>query len=295
MPTPQDLEDAKNAVREIEQGQGAPADPSPQPQGTPDTPKEPTSPGEPSPPAQETPSQVPPAPSPEAERLQKLEEENRRLQEELDRKTRQQAQVPPPEPTQGQPQPQNPLERFSDDDLIRYKVENPDYAIQIEKELHKRTQDRATRDARKTFEAQRLQDSYNAAADRDFPGLRDPNSDLAKLTQQIMASDASYSQHPQGKYVAAMEADRRLTKQELERLKSQGQLTEDQRRAAQQDAERQKVASSLEGSGRAPAAIPTVETALEESENKLGGARANTPELLEHMRVLEKKKQKQTA
>ena len=287
-------QEAMEAVREIEKSKGTLTDPA-QPKGQP-TPAEPVK--EPAKSAQVPPApkkeepvkKEPPAPDPlselksENEKLRKQNEETIRRLEAIER---QKAQVPPEKK-----QPENNLAQFSDDDLILYKGQHPEYSLQIEKELHRRTQERAEESFTKRYERDRTKSAYDAAAYQAWPDLRNPNSDHAMLTAQIYNADPAYAQHPQGYYVAAQAARTQLVEKELSFLRSTKEDEAEEQKKLSLENDRKKRENGLHTGGRAPETPPSDDDNFEKSLDDLPSARPGSPEYLAHLRVLEKRKNK---
>lgn len=280
-------QEAMEAVREIEKGKGTPNDP-PQPKGTPP----------PAAPEKEKAkaAQVPPAEKPEkkqedpVEALRRENEELRRKQEDsqrrLDAIERQKAQVPPA------PVKDNPLAQYSEDELISYKIQHPEYAVQIEKELHRRTKESAEKTVLSRYELDKNKSAYDQAAYQAWPDLRNPSSEHARLTAQIFNADPAYSQHPQGFYVAAQAARTQLVEKELSDLRSQGSLDAEEQKRLQLESEREKKRNGLNTGNRAADPPASDDETFENSFSDLTSARPGSSELLQHMRNLEKRRNK---
>lgn len=287
------VEEAMEAVREIEKGKGASEDPAKtkgpeQPSGKPGNAPQ---------------SQVPPVKKeaekkpdpPKEDPVETLLKEVETLKRENDEKTKrlqaieaQKAQVPPDKPVEKK----NPLAEYSEEELISYKVQHPEYAVQIEKELHRRTEERVESRLTKRYEEEKQKTAYDQAAYQTWPDLRDQKSEHYKLASQIYNSDPNYAKHPQGFYVAAQAARQQLVEKELQTLKTRSAEEALEQENLKRKKEKDKEKNALLGGGRAQEAPPTADDELEESFEGLTSARPGSPEFSAHLRKLESKKNK---
>ena len=217
--------EAMEAVREIEKGKGTPTDPK-QEKGSPppaDPVKEKSAKAAQVPPPEGKVKKEAKQEPPKEDPLEVLKKENEALRKQfqetqtrLETIEKQKAQVPPtPEPVKET----NPLEQYSEDELIYYKTQHPEYAVQIEKELHRRSRESVKQELTTEFQKEKQRTAYTSAAYEKWPELRDKNSDLSRQTAQIYNSDPQYANHPQGFYVAAQAARTQIIEQELADLK----------------------------------------------------------------------------
>ena len=274
------IQEAKDAVKQIDEANK-----------TTTPPKEP----EKKPAKAQTP---PPEAKPEVDEIKKLREENEALKkreddtrQRLEKLERTKAQVPPP----AEKKPDNPLAQYSEDELIHYKSQNPEYAIQIEKELHRRTEERVEKKLTTRYEEDRQRNLYNNAAYEKWPDLRNTASEQHKLTMQIFNSDASYASHPQGLYVAAQAARTQILEKELDQIKAKKPEEETEQERLRLEAERSKREKALHGGGLAPETPASPDEEFEKSFEHLPAVRLGSHELTAHLRNLEKKKQKLSA
>jgi len=293
MPTQEDLEQAKEAVRAIEAGKEAGGG-SELGKGT-QAPVISKPVDSPTSPAQVPPATVPPAgdePRIPQSRLDKevskskaLEDENARLKAQAAQTQHAQAQVPPPV------QDANPLAKFSTDELLLHKQQNPDAALAIDKELHQRTKAEAIAEIRKETGATRATDQYNTSMLTKYPDLNDPNSRHSQLTKQLMDSNPEYSKHPAGKFLAAQQAKLHMFETGESTAQAQATQATVAQRQAEIDKEKAQAAQQLDTGGRHTAPV-AIQDDLAKSEESLPSVRPGSPEMNAHMRLLETKKTK---